>query len=278
MGNILKAAWVVVALTIAGCNKHSDQASVRTPPAAMLMTASAPASQANVPRRYIAMRHRLTVEAAEDDLQTVWESTRALCGKLDCEMTESSLQKKTGDTSSSASIAMRVAPRDVDKLFEHVGKAGVIVQHTSESEDKTAAVIDTEAALNNQTGYRDSLRMMLAKPAATFKDVLEVQRELVRVQSELDALAGKRKLLQAETEKVAVQLSFRAKQSFVSRSMFTPIGSALRQSGMTLAESIAALITISAASVPWVALIAFLVWLGKKLRFRLRRRKTGPDV
>ena len=175
---------------------------------------------------------------------------------------------------------MRVAPRDLDKLFEHVGKAGAIVQHSSESEDKTAAVIDTEAGLHNQTSYRDSLRAMLAKPSATFKDLLEVQRELVRVQSELDALAGKRKLLEAETEKVAVQIAFRAKQSFASRSVFAPIGSALHQSGMTLAESIAALITVVMAIIPWLLVIAFLVWLAKKTGFtaRFARAKARPPT
>ncbi len=273
-----RTGLIVVSLMLAGCSKRGDQSLMPAPQVSALMSVPVPAAQASAPRRYIAMRHRLTVEAAEDDLQGVWESTRAICGKLDCEMTESSLQKKTDDASSSGSIALRIAPRDLDKLFEHVAKAGVIVQHSSDSEDKTAAVIDTEAALHNQTSYRDSLRTMLAKPSATFKDVLEVQRELVRVQSELDALAGKRKLLEAETEKVAVQISFRAKQSFASRSVFTPIGSALRQSGMTLAESVAALITVVAACVPWVLVLTFLVWLFKKFKFRFRRWKKVPEA
>ena len=118
------------------------------------MAQAEPGNQSKLPRRYIAMRHRLTVEASEDHLQSVWESTRALRGKLDCEMTGSGLRKK------------------LDQLFEHAGKAGVIVQHSSDSEDKTAAVIDTEAELRNQTSYRDRLRTMPAKPSATFKDLL----------------------------------------------------------------------------------------------------------
>ena len=275
MGYKLRLGWAVVALALTGCNSAKMKPAPPQLDGILGMVApQAPAISAATPRRYIAMRHRLTVEAPEDDLQAVWESTRALCGKLDCEMTESSLQKKTDDTLSSGSITLRVAPRDLDKLFEHVGKAGVIVQHSSESEDKTAAVIDTEAELHNQTGFRDSLRTMLAKPSATFKDVLEVQRELVRVQSELDALAGKRKVLAAETEKVAVQISFRAKQSFASRSVLTPIANAFRQSGMTLAESIAALITVITACIPWLIGLALIVWLWRKFRHRKRRAEA----
>ena len=277
MRYILRVGCAMVALALAGCNK-ANKSSLVTPQSMMMMSQPEPGSRANVPRRYIAMRHRLTVEAAEDNLESVWESTRALCGKLDCEMTESSLQKKTDDSSSSGSITLRVAHRDLDKLFAHVGKAGVIVQHSSESEDKTAAVIDTEAELHNQTGYRDSLRTMLAKPSATFKDLLEVQRELVRVQSELDALAGKRKVLEAETEKVAVQIGFRAKQLFASRSLLAPISNALRMSGATLAESIAALITVAFALIPWLIPLVLIVWMTRKFGLKFWRWKTRTNA
>ncbi len=230
-------------------------------------------------RRYVAVSHNLTVEASEDGLENSWESIRALCAKLDCELLESSVQKKTTDAPGSASIKLRIAPADLEKLFDKLGKSATIVQHSTESEDKTAAVIDTEAGMQNQTGYRDSLRTMLAKPSATFKDVLEVQRELVKVQSELDALATKRKVLAAETEKVLVQISFRQKQTFASRSFLSPISNALGNAGITLGESLAALITIIMVLVPWLLAFAVFIWAAKRLGFRLRpwRTKNPPS-
>jgi hypothetical protein len=77
-------------------------------------------------------------------------------------------------------IMMRVAPEDSAKLFAQAEKLGNVVQHTTESEDKTSAVVDSEAKLKSLTAYRDSLRSMLAKPALSVKDVAEIQENAKR--------------------------------------------------------------------------------------------------
>ena len=59
--------------------------------------------------------------------------------------------------------------------------------------------------------FRDSLRKLMATPNARLKDLVEVERELTRVQSELDSLATRRKLLAGETEKVRVTVAFSAR-------------------------------------------------------------------
>jgi len=78
------------------------------------------------------------------------------------------------------------------------------VRHATESEDKTTAVLDTEARIKNLTGFRDSLRMMMAKSSASVKDLVEIQEQLTEVQSQLDSETAQRKILANETEKVAV--------------------------------------------------------------------------
>jgi hypothetical protein len=59
-----------------------------------------------------------------------------------------------------------------------VGKQGSIVQHTTETEDRTSAVVDTDAKLKNLTAYRDSLRTMLGKSSVSVKDLVEIQEKL----------------------------------------------------------------------------------------------------
>src|SRR5215510_11522153 len=90
---------------------------------------------------------------------------------------------------------------------------GKIAQHTTEREDKTTAVIDTEAKLKNLTSFRDNLRAMLGKPSATVKDLVEIQQQLTETQSELDSETAQRKILANETEKIAVKISFRVEWS-----------------------------------------------------------------
>jgi hypothetical protein len=124
------------------------------------------------------------------------------------------------------------------------------VQHSTETEDKTSDVIDTEAKLKNLTGFRDNLRAMLARPSATVKDSVEIQQQLTQVQSQLDSETAQRKLLANETEKVPVEIAFRVELAEGRRTGWAQIWSAFRESGDVLADSIYWLNTVIVAVVP----------------------------
>ena len=161
------------------------------------------------PQRYIAERHKLAIITAESDLQKSWESTVAYCGMIQCEVVSSSITTRAGSSPPSGIISLRVAPDDLKKLLGSVEKLGKILEHTTEREDKTTVVVDTEAKIKNLTTFRDNLRAMLAKPAATVKDLVEIQKQLTDTQSELDSETAQRKILANETEKIAAEISFR---------------------------------------------------------------------
>jgi hypothetical protein len=127
-------------------------------------------------QRFIAVSYNLQVVPAEPQLQQNWESVIDFCATIRCEILNSSITSRTRESLPSASITLHVAPEDVPKLIEHLEKQGTIVQHNTESDDKTTAVVDTEARIKNLTGFRDNLRAMLAKPSATVKDSVDTAR------------------------------------------------------------------------------------------------------
>lgn len=229
-------------------------------------------------QRFIAVSHKLQILAAESQLQKSWESVSNFCSTIHCEILNSSITSRTRESLPSASITLRVAPGDVPKLMEHLEKQGTIVQHTTESEDKTTAVVDTEARIKNLAGFRDHLRAMLAKPAATIKDSVDIQQQLTEVQSNLDSETAQRKILANETEKVAVVISFRIERTTERSGGFKVIGDAFRESGSVLGESIASLITVVVAVIPWLIVIVPLLWLVRKMwrKFRRSRRIDRP--
>jgi hypothetical protein len=227
-------------------------------------------------QRYIAERHKLEIIAPESDLQKSWESTVAYCGTLQCEVVSSSITTRAGDSMPSGIISLRVAPDDLKRLMGSVEKLGKIVQHNTEREDKTTVVVDTEAKIKNLSSFRDNLRAMLSKPAATLKDLVEIQKQLTDTQSELDSETAHRKILANETDKIAVEISFRVERSSRNAVGFAQIWNALRESGSILADSTASLITTIVAIVPWLVLILPLVWLLAKTWgiLKLRRNRT----
>lgn len=172
--------------------------------------------------------------------------------------------------SRSSTLSLRVAPEDAKQLFEQLGKVAKILEHRTESEDRTSTVIEVEAKIRNLTGLRDRLRQMLASPNGSLKDVVEVERELSKTQSELDSFQMRRKVLADETEKVFVDISFRSRKSVAETGAFAPIATAWQEAGHVLAASMAFAITFAVAVVPWLVLFIPTPWLLIKGIQRLR--------
>lgn len=228
--------------------------------------------------RFVAVRHKLEIIEPSSGLAKSIEAVVAFCGTIQCEVLSSSVTNETAVLSPSGNIAARVAPPDLNKFLDFVAKQGKIAQHATESEDKTAAVIDVEAKLKNQTDFRDSLRRMLTKPGVSVADLLQIQEKLADAQAELDSEATQRKILANETEKVYVEIAFHAEQRTISRGAFASVGEALRDFGSVLGDSLAALITAVAAIIPWLIVIIPGLWFLTKTvrRFWERRRAAKP--
>jgi Domain of unknown function (DUF4349) len=231
---------------------------------------------AGSPQRYIAERHKLEVITSESELQKSWESAVAFCGTLQCEVVSSSITTKVGDSTPSGVVSLRVVPDDFQKLVAYVEKLGTIAQHTTEREDKTTAVIDTEAKIKNLTSFRDNLRAMLGRPSAKVADLVEIQKQLTDTQAELDSETTQRKLLANETEKIAVEISFRVERNRGGGGGFGPVWNALRESGSILADSTASLIETIVAIIPWLILVVPAAWLLLKAWRILKRRRNRP--
>ncbi len=219
--------------------------------------------------RYIAVRHRLEVETRSGGIEEAVESVVKRCQRLRCEVLGSKVAADSGE------LFLGVAPDHFKALFQSIGTSGTIVLHITDSEDRTGTVVDVEARLKNLASFRDNLRLMQARSSATVKDLIEIQKELSNVQSELDSLLTRRKVLANETEKVAVAIQFRQRGS---RGAFASLASACGDIGASFFDSLATLITFAAAALPWLALFVPLAWLVTRTARRRRARRAAPGA
>jgi len=154
-------------------------------------------------------------------------------------------------------------------------KSGDIIQHARDAEDKTNQVVDADARIKNLTELRDRLRQMLGDKSAKFKDIIDVERELANTQSQLDSIMSIRKVLSLETDLVAVNIDFSAKQGITEQGFFSPVARALKDAGRVMMESLAALITFVMSALPWliigIPLLLLIVKLWKKVKVKLLR-------
>ena len=280
-------AFGLLLLDFAGCQMaHKSVDHAETPLSATALLGSPRAMYSGVrdvhpdiSRRFIAIRHKLEILSTDSELPKSLESVLNFCRSIQCELIASNLTARTPDSSASGSIAMRVSPQDFPKLFAQAEKQGNIVQHITETEDKTSEVVDTEAKLRNLTVYRDNLRAMLGKPGVTVEDLVEIQEKLTDVQSQLDSETATRKILVNETEKIGIEINFLVERTPRSRSGLTPIWQAIRDSGSNLGESLATLTMVVVAVIPWIVVIVPTIWLVTRIwrKFRFKRSMPAPS-
>jgi hypothetical protein len=224
-------------------------------------------------KKYIALRHNLTIETPAEKMQASFDAAVKHCEALNCQMLGANFNRETPYSPPSAYLSVRVPPRNVEIFLSGLASSGEITQHGRESEDKTNQVVDADARIKNLTEFRDQLRVMLSDKSAKFKDLIEVQRELVNTQSELDSITSMRKILAQETDLVAVNINFTATQGLTQQGFFAPVARALKDAGRVMMESFAAVITFIMNALPWLLIgvpIFFLVrkyWVKIKARF-----------
>lgn len=258
-----------LALWTIGCEKKMVESPTKSALSLLRLSASAAS-----PQRYIAERQKIEIIIPESQLQKSWESAVAFCATIRCEVVSSSITMQTSDAPPSGDISLRAAPDDLPKLLAYVEKLGKVAQHTTEREDETISVVNTDAKIKNLTSFRDNLRAMLVRPSAKLSDLVEIQKQLTDTQSELDSETAQRKILANETEKIAVEISFRVVRPGQNPSGIGEIWNAFRQSGSILADSISDLITTVFTVIPWLVLIVPICWFLAKAWRKLRRQRN----
>lgn len=226
---------------------------------------SEPSSATQEVKKYIALRHHLNVELAAEQLQAGFDAALKHCEALNCQILNANFNKETPYNPPSASLSVRLPPRNVEVFLSGLAKSGEIIQHGREAEDKTNQVVDADARIKNLTELRDRLRAMLGDKSAKFKDIIDVERELANTQSQLDSIMSVRKVLSMETDLVAVNIDFSAKQGITEQGFFSPVARAMKDAGRVMMESLASLITFIMSALPWMVIGIPLLLLLTKL-------------
>ncbi|MBB3140499.1 DUF4349 domain-containing protein [Halomonas organivorans] len=144
-------------------------------------------------------------------------------------------------------------------------------------EDRTQQIIDLEARLSQQVVLRERLTE-LAQEGREFserriQDLLQVERELARVQGEIESMQGRQRHLALVTDSVAIAASFQ-EQRWVEphqHGVLAPLWRALDRSASLFFESLGQVILVVVFLTPWLVLGLPVLWLLSRLWRPLRR-------
>ena len=186
-------------------------------------------------------------------------------GPLRCQVISASVNNPDSPRPS-AFLSLRAAPDWLAEFRaglegEAEAAGGSVISSSTQVEDLTAHIVDTEARLAAQTTLRDRLLTLLETRDGDLSDLLAVERQLAQVQADLDARSSVLAALRQRVDTSVLDIRYQAKRQIVEPTAFDPIGEALEQMGDVFARSVAAIIVFVAGILPWLVILIPLLWL-----------------
>jgi anti-sigma factor RsiW len=187
---------------------------------------------------------------------------------------------QSGD-SRSLSVALRVPAKELEGLLVDLRKLGHVEEESKSNEEVSAEYVDLQARLKVAQATERRLVELLGARTGRLEDVLDVERELARVRSEVESMQGQSALMlhRVSYATVQVELSEEYHQKLQSQSsMGTKLRNALLAGVQNLLDAIVALLIFvlnyGLSILFWLALFMTPVWL---IWRRLRARQLAKS-
>jgi len=277
--------WAAAASALlAGCQDGSRQHLEESVDVALIEAAptAATSNAAPVVAPSIAYAYRFGLELpaeAAPKMMARHEQACVAAGASVCQVIGSN-SSRVGRDSVEARLEMRATPAYVARFRaaldgEARGAGGRVAQQAVESEDLTRQLVDTEARMRAMETLRDRLQQLLATRSGPLEQLLQVERELARVQGELDATRSALTVMRTRVQTSRLDVTYSAAGQLAPDSAARPVVDALNSASYAFMSSLGVLILFIASVLPVLLVGAPLVWLLWRLRRKVRTRKAA---
>ena len=267
---------LVLCLLLLGCNEDESGSAEF----ARMADGSAPAASMALDRtkfgkRRIAETHDINIETKSDALSERYNRDLAKCHEMQCLVVSSQFNRR-----GSSNIHLRIDPQELPAYLTFIEEGeGEIVSHSVSADDKTFEYIDTQADIDNQTALRNRLlRLMESHQKAKVSDILEIERELTRVQQQIDAAQGRKRFLQTITDFATVKLAYSAPYEQV-QIQYHQLSTSFRKAWQGFIGNLADAIEFIGRTLPWIPVLLVFMWLmveGLSLVFGKKQPSDKP--
>ncbi|WP_053979738.1 DUF4349 domain-containing protein [Marinagarivorans algicola] len=166
--------------------------------------AEAEASQASFsPKRHIIQTASLTLSVENID-----EKVNALSSLV--EGYGGYVKSNNRYTEKRANLNIKIPSSKLDIFITEISNLGKVTSNSTSSRDVTDQVIDIDARMKNLIVLRARYRELLGK-ANTVKEVVSIEKELSKIQTEIDTIEGRRKSLLDQVAMSSVNVTFEQK-------------------------------------------------------------------
>lgn len=121
------------------------------------------------------------------------------------------VERTTHRKDGAASLTIRLPAALLKTTITHLEALGTVTHQSVSAEDVTEKFVDIDARLKNKIALRDRLKQLLDKATAV-KDILSIETELNRVQSDIDSMTAQMKSLKGRADFASLDLTLSRKQ------------------------------------------------------------------
>lgn len=174
-----------------------------------------------------------------------------------------------------ASLVLKVPTASYQTAIDRISALATRTAIHQESSDVTEQVVDVESRITTQRASLERMRALLAK-ATTIGEIVSVETELTRREADLESLLAKQKNLSLQTELATLTLTVSEKGKTPEPPKEDDRGflAGLRGGWDAFTATFSAVATAVGAILPFLILIALIIF--PLWRFRARLRRTAP--
>ncbi len=279
--------WGWILLLFIGCGGKNAEyfAEGQKAPAKAEKGAEQPAAEAQAPQKAGAENkggerkiiYEGRVSLVVENFEEMETAIPDLVKQYDGYMAEANINRTEGRRRSGRWVARIPAERFADFL-QAAAKLGIAEEQEQTAQDVTMEYLDLEARIATQKQLEQRILELLKNREGKLSDVIEAERELARVRSEIESMEGRLRYLKNRTSYSTVTINVREEQDYVPAAapgFGGRIGKAWRESVQTLQDAGENLVIACVAVAPWILPVAIILWGLVFSWKRLRRPKPS---
>lgn len=197
-----------------------------------------------------------------------------LVGQCKGYLSAANIDRTYGDQLTGHWVA-RIPVDQYEAFLESVTQLGVPEKQAQTAQDVTEEYVDLEARIANKKRLETRILELLDKQSGEIKDVIEVERELARVRSEIESMEGRSRYLKNRTSFTTVTITAREQRNYVPPQALPfseQISSAWSRSIDALYRICRGIVLVIVTAFPWFVVLGILlcpiVWLIRRRRKR----------
>lgn len=239
-------------------------------PQKMSMGSSRQNTKQNKNDRKIKETHSITLQGPNDEINYFYDLATNLCESEFCYIENGSIN--ISSSQSVGTITLKLEPNKLSDYLESILSINneiEIINRSRSSSDRTSQFQDISARKKSQEDLRARLQQLVQNYRGdNIRSLLEIERELARVQGQIESMDAQIRSILAVTEKTTLNLRIQGRIEYSPTPKDSPVVKAFNESWNIVERNIAKIILIVSGILPWFV-IGLILYVSIRLVKRL---------